>query len=94
MKSQRKLAESVLRGFSKTHFLNARPEASPQVLLDDIMSLGRQSGPSKNGCYYFQNGRSKHVIDFTQMRYVGSTFWKAFLTDVCDSAIDTNLTIS
>lgn len=93
MKSQRKLAESVLRGFSKTHFLNARPEASPQVLLDDIMSLGQQRGPSKNGCYHFQNGRSKYVIDFAQMRYVGNAFWQAFLTDICDSAIDTNLAI-
>ena len=32
-------------------------------------------------------------VESLKLRYVGSTFWKAFLTDVCDSAIDTNLAI-
>jgi len=93
MKNQRKLAESVIRGFHKSHFLNSRPEASPQVLLDDIASLGKQSGPSKNGCFVFQDGRSRFNLDFSAAFSSGKVFWSSFLGDICEGAIDSNVAI-
>lgn len=44
MRSVRKLSESVLRGFAKSNFIDSSPEASPQVLLDAVVALGKEQG--------------------------------------------------